>query len=107
MNFKDKGVRFAFGIEGFLDKTLKDDPRYVKTLVRFWGNKDGESYERIFPFHKCTAEDFEEFAPPTPEAEGALEVYKTSETRRLYCMDWDKLGEELAIFGVEDDEISY
>ena len=64
INFKEKGIRLAFGIEGFLDKELKDDPRYVKNLVRFWGKKDGVEYEKLLPFHKCTEEDFEQFAPP-------------------------------------------
>ena len=34
VNFKERGLRFAFGIEGQLDKALKDDKRYVKWLVR-------------------------------------------------------------------------
>mmetsp|Transcript_31913 Transcript_31913/g.39629 ORF Transcript_31913/g.39629 Transcript_31913/m.39629 type:complete len:121 (-) Transcript_31913:819-1181(-) len=64
MNLKERGVRFAFGIEGFLDKELKNDPRYVKTLFRLWGKREGQAYEKILPFHKCTAEDFDQFAPP-------------------------------------------
>ena len=107
VTFREKGIRFAFGIEGFHDKELKDDPRYVKTMVRLWGFKNGESYQQLFPYKKCTAEDFDELAPPTPEAAGLLESYKTSEKRRLYCLDWDKFGDELAIWGTEDIEISY
>ena len=30
------GKHFAFGVEGFFDKELKDDPRYVKMLVRLF-----------------------------------------------------------------------
>ena len=33
-NFKERGVRFAFGVEGNRDKETKDDSRYVKGLVR-------------------------------------------------------------------------
>lgn len=33
LNLRDSGLRVAFGIEGYLDNELKDDPRYVKTLV--------------------------------------------------------------------------
>ena len=106
-NFRDKGIRFAFGIEGFLDKEMKDDTRYVKSFARFWGYKNGKSYQRIFPINKCTLEDYEAFPEPVPEAAGILEVYKSSPTRNLYCLDWDKFGDELAIWGVEDDEISY
>ena len=57
--FKEKKIRFAFGIEGFLDKELKEDTRYVKNLVRLAGKKGGENYEKILPFHRCTAEDFD------------------------------------------------
>ena len=64
LNLKDSDIRFAFGIEGFLDKKLKNDPRYVKTLFRLWGKRGGEPYEKIMPYHKCTAEDFDQFAPP-------------------------------------------
>ena len=59
LNFKQVGMRFAFGIEGFLDKKPKDDPRYVKGFARFMGNKDGEGYEKLIPYHKCTKDDFE------------------------------------------------
>ena len=81
VNFRDNDIRSAFGIEGYWDKTSKDDPRYVKSMVRFKGNKDGKGYEKIFDYHKCTAEDFESFAPPSPEAAGTLEIYKKSKTR--------------------------
>ena len=40
-NLRDAGIRFAFGIEGFLDKELKDDPAYVKWIVRQMGRLDG------------------------------------------------------------------
>ena len=40
LNFDSVDIRFAFGIEGFLDKELKDDPRYVKAFARFYGYKD-------------------------------------------------------------------
>ena len=42
-----------------------------------------------------------------PEAAGLLELYKSSPTRNLYCLDWDKFGDELSIWGIEEDEIRY
>ena len=72
MNLKENGIRFAFGVEGFIDKQIKNDPRYVKILTRIWGKKDGSSFEKILPHHKCTAEDFIEFAPPQPQAIGLI-----------------------------------
>ena len=107
LNLRDKGQRFAFGVEGFLDKELKEDPRYVKGFARMFGYVNNERYEKMIPYHKCTAEDFDEFAPPAPEAEGLLEDYKNNPNRNLYCMDWDKYSETLAIWGVTFDEVSY
>ena len=107
LNFQDKGLRFAFGIEGFLDKEFKDDARYVKWIVRLYGSKNREKYEKIIPYHVCTSKDFEEFAPPAPEAEALLETYLTNPKRNLYCLDWDKLGEDLEIQGVYTDEVIY
>ena len=34
-------LRFAWAIEGYTDKELKNDPRYVKTIMRLSGRKDG------------------------------------------------------------------
>ena len=38
---KEHNLRFAWAIEGYNDKELKNDPRYVKTLVRLSGRKNG------------------------------------------------------------------
>ena len=72
LNLREKGQRFAFAVEGFLDKELKDDPRYVKGFARMYGFKNGDMYEKMIPHHKCTKEDFDEFAPPAPEAKNLL-----------------------------------
>ena len=54
IDIKRKKIRFAFGIEGFLDKQLKNDSRFVKNLVRMWGKKGGVEYEKLIPYHRCT-----------------------------------------------------
>ena len=41
-------------------------------------------------------------SPPSPEAEKTLEKILKSEKRNLYCFDWDKLGDELGVWGVAD-----
>ena len=64
LNLRDAGLSFAFGLEGFNDKELKDDPRFVKMFVRQFGRLDGKKYEKILPHRKCRLEDYEEFAPP-------------------------------------------
>ena len=106
-NFRDKGIRFAFGVEGFFDKETKDDPRYVKGFARLYSKKDGKNYQRLLPYKKCTVEDFDSFPAPVPEALGLLEEYKRGTSRYLYCLDWEEVGNELSIWGIEDDEISY
>ena len=73
LNLRDAGLSFAFGLEGFIDKELKDDPRYVKMYVRQFGRLDGKNYEKILPHRKCRPEDYEEFSPPAKEAKAMLE----------------------------------
>ena len=68
LNFRDNNIRFAFAIEGHLDKELKDDSRFVKGFARLWGFKEGKAYQKLFPYRRCREEDFAEFAPPAPEA---------------------------------------
>ena len=98
-NFRDQDWRFAFVIEGFLDKEPKDDPQYVKGLARIFWHRNGAEGETNIPYHKCTPEELDEFAPPRQESASLLEIYKTSKTRHLYCLDWEKVGNELAILG--------
>ena len=38
---------------------------------------------------------------------GLLNMYKTSKTRHLYCIDWNKFSEVMEIWGTENDELSY
>ena len=41
ISIDDVGLRFAFGIEGYVDGKLRDDPNFVRWLVRNIG-KDSE-----------------------------------------------------------------
>ena len=34
LNLRDAGLRFAFGVENFLDQKLRNDPAYVKWILR-------------------------------------------------------------------------
>ena len=104
MNFMQSKIRFAFGIEGFLDKELKNDPRYVKSFARMYGRKDGKNYEKFIDFHVCTDDDYALFSPPAPESESMLESMKTREGRGLYCMDWDALADDIEIWSVSEDD---
>ena len=107
LNLRDEGLQFAFGIEGWADDELKDDPSYVKIIVRLLGKLDGEKYERIIPHRKCTSEDYEKFATPAKEAVTMFEMYKTDPNRNLFCIDWEELGEDIEIYGNWRDASKY
>ena len=63
-NLSEAGFRLAFSVRGFNSLELKDDPRYVKYLVRMYGKKEGRFFERIIPYHKCEESDWDKFPPP-------------------------------------------
>ena len=56
--------RMAFSVEGFLDKEVKDDPRYVKYIVRMVGKRNNVGVQEMIPFHKCTDDDWNKFYEP-------------------------------------------
>ena len=42
-----------------------------------------------------------------PESVGLMEMYKNTETRHLYCIDWDEYSDQLAVWGNEADDYTY
>ena len=106
-NLVDAGIRFAFGIEGFLDKELKSDPAYVKWLVRTVRRVDGVETEKFLPFHRCRPEEYDDFATPSESAVYTLNKYKMDADRDLLCLDWDDLRDELEVWGYWTDNSSY
>ena len=55
----ERNIRLAFSVEPvFGTKVMKNDPRYVKWLVRYAGKRDGKDFQRILPHYKCTEEDY-------------------------------------------------
>ena len=65
LNLNAMNARIAFAFLGYSDQQLKDDPRFVKWIVRVVGKKDGERYERIVPYRSCTEDDIAGFYPIT------------------------------------------
>ena len=63
LNINDRNLRFAFAFEGYLDRKIKNDPRYVKWIFRQSYKKDNKWSERILPYHECTEQDYAEFYP--------------------------------------------
>ena len=72
-DFKKEGFNIAFGAEGYLDKEIKDDERYVKFFTRLVRHLDGEELETIIPNRRCRPEDLELFSPPIHSAKGMFE----------------------------------
>lgn len=58
LNLEEINFRVAFTIEGYHSREMKNDPRYVKYLVRIFGRHEGKEYERLLNFHKCTESDW-------------------------------------------------
>ena len=54
-----EGLRVAFGVEGYLDGETKDDPRFVKYLVRIFGKRNGTEYEHKLDYHTCSSEELD------------------------------------------------
>ena len=88
LDLNEIGFKIAWSVEGNLDNKNKNDSRYVKWLVRFYGKEDGVKVETVLPVHKCTEEDYEQFSEIEPKSKLFLEKIKSSEDRGLYCIDW-------------------
>ena len=99
LDLHSSGLRFAWAIEGYIDKTLKNDTQYVKTIIRMEGKTSGKRYEKLLDYHICTEDDFKDFAEPTPDAANMLKSYLSGKNRALYCFDWEQLRQEMQIWG--------
>ena len=98
----ERNVRIAFAFEGFRDKELKDDPRYVRWIFRQYYKSGGEEKERLLSHHKCTDEDYAQFYEIETSKEATLNRVKESDLHSFFCLDWD---DELPFlsYGIEAD----
>ena len=101
INIQQSRFRIAFGIEDVRKKTLKDDERYVRYIVRHYGKIDGKPFQRILPVHNCTASEMSEFFPISSHSEREFDQRIEDGVYRAYCVDWDK---ELNIKGQNGDK---
>ena len=64
LNLNERNFRIAFTVESFLSPIKqKNDPRYVKYLVRLNGKRNGQPYQKVLKHHTCTDEEFDAFFP--------------------------------------------
>lgn len=89
LNLNDLDFRFAFTVENYMTGQVRDDSRYVKWIIRFFGKEDTVPYERVVDYHKCTAEDYAQFYPVSTKSEKQLASIRDREDRGFYCLDWD------------------
>ena len=90
VNLNDHNFRIAFTVEDYnAPYGLKDSEEYVKWIFREFGIKDGVSYERIVPHHKCTEEDYAEFYQIEKNQAKELDEIKRDPKRDFYCLDWE------------------
>ena len=99
VNLVEEKFKFAFAIEGHIDKELKDSPEYVKYIMRMVTKTDGEFSELLINYHKCTTEELLSFPPPTIESEGLFKKYLSGE-RSMFCIDEDALRDVVVVYGI-------
>ena len=68
LHLKRKNLKFAWAIEGYIDKSIKDNTEFVKTYIRTETSVGGKRREFFLDYHICTEEDFKDFPPPTKDA---------------------------------------
>ena len=44
LDLNEINFKMAFSLEGYLDSVVRDDPWYVKYIVRIYGKKNGEPF---------------------------------------------------------------
>ena len=87
LDLNEINFRMAFSVEGFLDREIKDDHRYVKYIVRIFGKRNNVEYQEMIPFHKCTDDDWDKFHEPAKGQEDQISPIKTNPKRGMYCTD--------------------
>ena len=85
----DINQRVAFAFEGFRDKILKDDPKFVKWIFRVYGRENGVEYEELLPYHRCKEEDYAAFWPISKSNKALYTSIREDEDRDFLCMDWN------------------
>ena len=91
-------------MEGFLglDYKIKDDPRYVKYIVRLRGAREGRKFEKIIPFHKRTDADWAQFPPPETDSVDTINGIRADPARGMFCLDWD--NKDLLLYGSDSKD---
>ena len=90
INLGDSNFRFAFSLET-LNKP-KNDSKFVRWLVRTYGNRNGENFENILSIHRCTAEDMSGFYPISSEWVASFSHRHVDGIFDSFCVDWSDVN---------------
>ena len=89
IDLNEINYRIAFSFVNSSNKKLKDDPRYVKILVRTVRRIESKLSETILGFHKCEEKDWENFYPITLKSQALFDKFERDEDKGFYCLDWE------------------
>ena len=87
LDLNEAKFKIAWSIEGYTDNQIKDDPRYVKYMVRLIGKKDNKGYEKFLTFHKCNDTDWDQFPEPARRMGAKIDRIREDPKRGMYCLD--------------------
>ena len=101
LNLNEIGFRLAWSVEGYNSLVRKDDPRYVKYLVRLFRKENGKPYEQFIPYHDCTEEDWAQFAPVQKASLDSWTAIKNDPKRNMFCLEW---SDDIQVYGNEKND---
>lgn len=94
LNLGDASLRFAFQAEDFESQPMVDS-RYVRFIVFLSGYAGEDYYDTPIPYHKCSNDELLALSPAESSAVDQLESIMEDESRYMFCLDWDKYGDQL------------
>ena len=107
MNLHEMGFQFAFTVENYLDRKVRDDPAYVKFIVLVINEKEGVVSEKLLSYHKCNETDWEHFAPASRRSKTKFEAIRDTPDRGFYCVDWPEDGSTFVVGDYSTANIQY
>ena len=96
VDLNEIGFKFAFTVENYMLGEVRDDPHYVKWIIRIYGKEEGTPYEKVIDYHKCTEEDYKQFYPVSKRSSVQLAQILDNPKRGFFCAD---LPDEMRIWG--------
>ena len=106
--YRDLGFNAAFTLVNYFTKENRDDPRYVKWIVRHRGKINGVDFERLLPVHKCTFDDLASFNPVVENSIPLWDkVTKITPTTGMYCLDDDEWNSDELLVGGNDNRLNW